>query len=113
MMLMIFTVIGVLIIIAGLYTKYVALPVKYVVFEGECANSRTIDDKLDLTKCTETTKSLKGDIRIYPVIPSGIRKGQIYISDPSSLTNFIITLGSLILAICALIYAYKKFVSKK
>jgi len=105
---MIFTIIGLLIIIAGLYTKYVALPVKYVLLEGECAKSRSSDNTLDLTKCTETTRE-KG----LPVASSGVRKGLVYNSDPAVIVNNIFIIGSLILFICALIYAYKKFISKK
>ncbi len=105
MMLMIFTVVGVLIIIAGLYAKYVVLPVKYVLITGDC---KEFGNRVkDISKCKEVDKFAEGSIMM--IRPDGI----IYNADPSGITNGIITLGSLITIICALIYAYKKFVSKK
>ena len=110
MFLMIFTIIGLLIIIAGLYTKY-ALPVKYVLLEGECAKSRS-SNTLDLTKCTETTRE-KGLPVASSSASSGVHKGLVYNSDPAVIVNNIFIIGSLILFICALVYGYKKFISKK
>lgn len=113
MMLMIFTVVGVLIIIVGLYAKYVVLPVKYVLITGECReNANQIED---LSKCIEVEKGREGAKAVRPSSgPSSDYKGAaVYFNDPSGMPNGIITLGSLITIICALIYAYKKFISKK
>ena len=115
MMLMIFTVIGVLIIIAGLYAKYVVLPVKYVLITGECREN-SVNQIEDLSKCIEVEKGREGAKAVRPSSggPSSDYKGAaVYFNDPSGMPNGIITLGSLITIICALIYAYKKFISKK
>jgi hypothetical protein len=115
MLLMIFTIIGVLIIIAGLYAKYVVLPIKYVLISGECTTNYANQIE-DLSKCIEVEKGREGAKAVRPSSggPSSDYKGAaVYHSDPSGMTNGIITLGSLIIIICALIYAYKKFVSKK
>ena len=108
MLLIIITIIGVLLLSAGLLSK-VAFPAKYVKNSDTCRLTRVEFGKVDPNSC-EATDDGKPEKNYNPINPNS---GAEYMIDIIGLSDYVIKIGLIVLAPCALIYGYKKFISKK